>query len=65
MSLALVILQKYVIRHTHSPAVTADSLHYSGDIALNFAVIAAIGLGHLTGQDFGTHCLLWVLQESW
>ncbi|QQR68827.1 MAG: cation diffusion facilitator family transporter [Alphaproteobacteria bacterium] len=52
VSLALVILQKYVIRHTHSPAVTADSLHYSGDIALNFAVIAAIGLGHLTGQDF-------------
>src|SRR3546814_7464708 len=46
---ALPIYQRHVIRSTRSVAISADSLHYSGDIAMNLAVIAAIVLAEGTG----------------
>jgi ferrous-iron efflux pump FieF len=44
MTLALVLFQRQVIRRTGSIAVSADSLHYVGDIAANLAVLAALVL---------------------
>jgi ferrous-iron efflux pump FieF len=41
VTLALVLFQRYVIRHTRSVAITADSLHYAGDLAVNLAVLIA------------------------
>lgn len=38
----LVLFQRYVSRHTQSIAIEADSLHYMGDILVNFAVIVAL-----------------------
>ncbi|MDA0261092.1 MAG: cation diffusion facilitator family transporter [Proteobacteria bacterium] len=38
----LVALQRYAIRRTGSVAITADSLHYRGDLLMNIGVIAAL-----------------------
>ncbi len=51
-SLALVALQRYVIARTGSVAISADSLHYRGDIYLNLSVIAALLLAKYTGNLF-------------
>lgn len=42
LTLALVIFQRYVIRRTNSVAISADSIHYAGDILVNLSVIAAL-----------------------
>ncbi|MBL8645485.1 MAG: cation diffusion facilitator family transporter [Rhodospirillaceae bacterium] len=42
ITLLLVAFQKYVVRKTGSMAITADSLHYTGDLLINLSVIAAI-----------------------
>lgn len=42
LTIGLVWLQNYVIRRTASVAISADSLHYVGDIAMNGVVIAAL-----------------------
>ncbi|WP_300299602.1 cation diffusion facilitator family transporter, partial [Ferrovibrio sp.] len=39
---ALVLYQRYVVKQTGSLAVSADRLHYVGDLATNLAVIAAL-----------------------
>jgi ferrous-iron efflux pump FieF len=44
LTLALVILQKVVIRKTKSVAISADSLHYQSDLFLNLGVIIALVL---------------------
>jgi ferrous-iron efflux pump FieF len=44
MTLALVILQKIVIKKTQSLAISADSLHYQSDLLLNFGVLLALVL---------------------
>jgi ferrous-iron efflux pump FieF len=64
-TLALVTYQKRIIARTGSVAVTADSLHYQGDILLNLSVIAALVLDRylgLTGADaaFGIVIALWL-----
>lgn len=48
-TLALVQLQRYVIRRTGSVAIRADSLHYIGDVLVNLAVILAFVLGAALG----------------
>lgn len=40
----LVAYQRWVIRRTGSVAITADSIHYAGDLALNTAVLTSIVL---------------------
>lgn len=52
-TLALVAYQRSVVRSTGSIAIEADSLHYAGDIYLNFSVIAAF----VANSYFG---ILWV-----
>jgi ferrous-iron efflux pump FieF len=45
LTLALVSFQKYVIRQTRSVAISADSLHYTGDLLINGSVIVSLGIG--------------------
>ncbi len=45
LTLGLVLYQKMVIRRTGSVAISADSLHYQGDLLVNATVIAALVLG--------------------
>lgn len=45
-TLALVTLQRYVIRHTDSTAVAADALHYVTDVAMNLVIILALVASH-------------------
>lgn len=49
VTLGLVLFQRYVIARTSSLAISADSLHYTGDLLLNAAVIAALVLTTMPG----------------
>ncbi|MGE3476839.1 MAG: cation diffusion facilitator family transporter [Rhodospirillaceae bacterium] len=49
VTLGLVTLQRYVIARTSSMAISADSLHYMGDLLLNASVIAALALASMPG----------------
>lgn len=49
LTAALIAFQRHVVRVTGSVAVGADKLHYSGDLLMNTAVIAAILLTEWTG----------------
>jgi len=49
VTVALLAYQRHVIRRTGSVAIHGDHLHYQGDLLLNLAVIAAIGLDALLG----------------
>ena len=49
LTLVLVSYQRHVIRKTKSMAISADWLHYVGDLATNGAVIVAFLLQSLTG----------------
>jgi len=53
MTIGLVVYQSHVVSKTKSVAISADSLHYKGDLFLNMAVIAAL----LITSNFD---LLWV-----
>lgn len=44
LTLALVMFQRMVVRRTGSVAISADSLHYSADLMVNFGVIIALVL---------------------
>lgn len=44
LTLALVVLQRLAVKKTGSQAIAADALHFSSDILLNSAVIAALVL---------------------
>jgi len=44
LTLGLVAYQRYVIRKTGSIAISADHLHYSGDILMNLGVVLALFL---------------------
>lgn len=47
LTLILVQFQKYVLKHSNSVAISADSLHYTGDILINGSVIVSLFLGSL------------------
>lgn len=44
LTLALVAFQRHVIRRTGSLVVSADSLHYKGDLLINLSIIASLVL---------------------
>jgi ferrous-iron efflux pump FieF len=44
LTLGLVIFQRQVVKHTRSVAISADSMHYRGDILANLGVILALVL---------------------
>jgi len=45
----LVVYQRWVIRRTRSLAITADSVHYTGDLLVNASVIVALVLAEQFG----------------
>ena len=49
VTLILVAFQKYVVKRTGSVAISADSLHYAGDLLLNVSVIVALVLSTTGG----------------
>lgn len=69
LTLALVAFQRFVVKRTRSLAISADSLHYSGDLMLNLAVIVGLVLnsefGLLWGDAlFGAGIALWILIQA-
>ncbi len=52
LTLGLVGFQRHVIRKTGSLAISADSLHYQGDLLINLAVIIALLLSQLTAWPY-------------
>lgn len=52
LTLLLVLFQAHVIRNTASLAVSADSLHYAGDLLSNGVVLAALLLATQKGFDW-------------
>lgn len=54
VTLVLVMFQKFVVKRTGSVAISADSMHYTGDLLLNLSVIIALLLttyGGMTWAD--------------
>lgn len=69
-TLGLVTLQRYVIRRTGSLAISADQLHYTGDLLVNGAVIVALLLAAQLGWRFadpifGIGIALFILYNAW
>lgn len=70
LTLFLVAYQRYVIRKTRSVAISADSLHYVGDVLINGSVIIALVLGgvfHWVYADglFAVGIAVFLLFSSW
>lgn len=70
LTLALVIFQKKVVKISGSVAISADRLHYTGDLLLNAAVIAALlvtnlgGIGWADGA-FGVMIAAYISHTAW
>lgn len=69
-TLALVALQRHVIRRTGSLAISADQLHYMGDVLVNGAVILALVLAtrfdwHFADPVFGIGIAAYILYNAW
>jgi ferrous-iron efflux pump FieF len=69
VTIGLVLYQRYVVRRTGSIAVTADELHYRGDLVLNLSVIAALVLGSVLGLPildplFGAAIGVWIVYSA-
>jgi len=70
VTLALVGFQLWVARRSGSIAISADALHYKGDLFMNIAVIAALFLGtwlNWTMADpvFATAIAIYILINAW
>ena len=46
LTVLLVAFQRYVVRRTNSTVISADALHYEGDVLINGSVIISLGLSH-------------------
>jgi ferrous-iron efflux pump FieF len=69
VTLLLVLYQRHVVHRTGSIAVSADELHYRSDVILNLGVIAALGLGALSGLGvldplFGAAIGIWIIWSA-
>jgi ferrous-iron efflux pump FieF len=51
-TLGLVAFQNYVVRKTRSVAISADSLHYKGDVLINGSVLLALGVHYFWGVRY-------------
>jgi ferrous-iron efflux pump FieF len=66
----LILYQRSVVRRTGSVAIQTDSIHYSSDLLLNLAVIAALVLDQFAGfagvdPAFGILIALWLFYGAW
>jgi ferrous-iron efflux pump FieF len=69
MTLALIAYQRHVVRATSSVAISADRLHYVGDVLLNGSVIASLILSGWFGfvyadPVFGIAIALYILVSA-
>lgn len=70
LTVILVAFQLWVVRRTQSVAISADSLHYKGDVLVNLAVIVALVLGTWFGwiyadPIFGAAIAAYILFNAW
>lgn len=70
LTVGLVAYQRFVIRRTRSVAISADSLHYVGDVLINGGVIAALILSsyfqwHYADGVFGILIALVLIYSAW
>jgi len=52
LTAALIGFQRYVIRRTKSVAISADHLHYSGDLLMNLGVLASLLLSYYSNWPY-------------
>jgi ferrous-iron efflux pump FieF len=69
MTIALVALQKYAVKKTHSSAIEADSLHYLSDVLANASIIVALllsqwGYTHVDAS-LGIIIAVFILHSAW
>jgi ferrous-iron efflux pump FieF len=69
MTIGLVLYQRHVVRRTGSVAITADELHYRGDVILNGSVIVALVLSAIFGWRildplFGAAIGVWIIWSA-
>lgn len=69
LTTALVALQKYAVKKTHSSAIAADSLHYLSDILANASIIVALllsqwGYKHIDAS-LGIIIAVFILHSAW
>lgn len=69
VTIALVFYQRHVVGRTGSIAISADELHYRGDLVLNLSVIAALVLGSVLDAPildplFGAGIGIWILYSA-
>ena len=70
LTLGLVLYQHMVVRRTASVAISADALHYKGDILVNVSVIAAlllsVNLGWVWADPaFGGAIAAYIIYNAW
>src|SRR5271169_1458287 len=69
VTIGLVLYQRHVVARTGSIAITADELHYRGDLILNASVIAALLLSGIFGLRildplFGAGIGMWIIYSA-
>jgi ferrous-iron efflux pump FieF len=68
-TLALLLLQRHVIRATGSTAIRADALHYTTDVLTNASIIIALLLSsygwHGIDALFGLGIAVYILYSAW
>lgn len=69
LTLGLVLFQRFVVARSGSVAISADLLHYSGDLAMNAGVIVALVLSshfdwHIADPIIGLLIALWLLRSA-
>lgn len=69
-AIGLVVMQTWIVHRTGSTAIAADRAHYLTDIAVNGAVLAALGLTRLTGWEradpgFALAISVYMLWNAW
>lgn len=70
LTLALVTFQHYVVKRTNSLAISADTLHYKGDLLINVAVLLALAATHYFDTSYvdplaGAAIALYLLFGAW
>jgi len=70
LTLLLVLYQRYVIRQTRSLAISADSLHYLGDLYANIGVLVSLNISAFFGWErldslVGAGIAGYILHTSW
>lgn len=70
LTLFLVLYQRYVVKQTRSLAISADSLHYLGDLYANIGVLVSLNVSVFLGWErvdslVGAGIAVYILYSSW